>query len=101
MLTPIPGSQVTRQVQEQLTAFIAAENLKTGDRLPSLREFTEALGVSRPSVREGLRALEALGLVEIRHGSGSPAARRRSSTRPASSSRCASRSSRRWRRSRR
>ncbi|HMN84389.1 MAG TPA: FadR/GntR family transcriptional regulator [Bauldia sp.] len=70
MLTPIPGSQVTRQVQEQLTAFIAAENLKTGDRLPSLREFTEALGVSRPSVREGLRALEALGLVEIRHGSG-------------------------------
>jgi DNA-binding FadR family transcriptional regulator len=70
MLEPIPGSRITRQVQERLTAYIASEGLEAGARLPSLREFTEALGVSRPSVREGLRALEALGIVEIRHGSG-------------------------------
>jgi len=70
MLVPIPGSRITKQVQERLTAFIAAEGFDVGARLPSLREFTEALGVSRPSVREGLRALEALGVVEIRHGSG-------------------------------
>ena len=70
MLTPIPGSQVMKQVQEQLTAFVASQNFQVGDRLPSLRELTAALGVSRTSVREGLRALEALGIVEIRHGSG-------------------------------
>ncbi len=70
MLEPIPGARITKQVQERLTAYIAAEGLEAGARLPSLREFTEALGVSRPSVREGLRALEALGIVEIRHGSG-------------------------------
>ncbi len=70
MLEPIPGARITKQVQERLTAYIAAEGLEAGARLPSLREFTEALGVSRPSVREGLRALEALGIVEIRHGAG-------------------------------
>jgi len=41
-----------------------------GEKLPSERDFTEALGVSRTAVREGLRGLEALGLVVIRHGSG-------------------------------
>ena len=70
VLEPIPGTRITKQVQERLTAFIASEGFDVGARLPSLREFTEALGVSRPSVREGLRALEALGIVEIRHGSG-------------------------------
>lgn len=70
MLTPIPGAQIAKQVQEQLTAFVTSERFRVGDRLPSLREFGAALGVSRPSVREGLRALEALGIVQIRHGSG-------------------------------
>jgi DNA-binding FadR family transcriptional regulator len=70
MLTTIPGAQITKQVQEQVAAFVASEGFKSGDRLPSLRELTETLGVSRPSVREGLRALEALGIIEIKHGSG-------------------------------
>lgn len=70
MLTPIPSAQIAKQVQEQLTAFVTSDRFRVGDRLPSLREFSAALGVSRPSVREGLRALEALGIVQIRHGSG-------------------------------
>jgi GntR family transcriptional regulator, transcriptional repressor for pyruvate dehydrogenase complex len=70
MLRPIPGSRVTKQVQEQVAAFVSAHQFQVGDKLPSLREFTETLGVSRPSVREGLRALEALGIIEIKHGSG-------------------------------
>ncbi|MFO1059316.1 MAG: FadR/GntR family transcriptional regulator [Dongiaceae bacterium] len=70
MLKRIPGPRVTQQVQERVTAHMAAQKFETGDRLPSLGDLTRMLGVSRPSVREGLRALEALGIIEIRHGSG-------------------------------
>ena len=44
--------------------------LKAGDRLRPERELAELLNVSRPSLREALRAMELLGLVEIRHGQG-------------------------------
>jgi GntR family transcriptional repressor for pyruvate dehydrogenase complex len=70
LLKRIPGPRVTQQVQERVTAYMAAQKSQAGDRLPSLGDLTRTLGVSRPSVREGLRALEAIGIVEIRHGSG-------------------------------
>ena len=44
--------------------------LKKGDRLPAEREMAERLGVSRTSIREAIRALEVLGLVESRRGAG-------------------------------
>lgn len=44
--------------------------LKSGDRLPPEREFARALGVSRPSVRTGLKTLAAMGVVRIRQGAG-------------------------------
>ena len=44
--------------------------LRPGDRLPSERALSEALGVSRPTVREALRSLGAMNIVETRHGSG-------------------------------
>jgi GntR family transcriptional repressor for pyruvate dehydrogenase complex len=43
---------------------------RPGDRLPPERELATQLGVSRPTVRAGLRALAAMGVVESRHGSG-------------------------------
>jgi GntR family transcriptional repressor for pyruvate dehydrogenase complex len=70
MLQPIGARRVTEQAQAHLWAFVSEGNLRPGDRLPPMRELTEQLGVSRTSVREGLRALEALGVVTIRHGSG-------------------------------
>src|SRR5262245_48619007 len=69
-MKPISSGQITKRVQEELANYLTSEKFRPGDRLPSLREITERLGVSQTSVREGLRALEALGLVEIRHGSG-------------------------------
>jgi GntR family transcriptional repressor for pyruvate dehydrogenase complex len=50
--------------------FITTNSLKPGDRLPPERVFIEQLGVSRSSVREGLRSLTALGIVDVRHGDG-------------------------------
>ena len=54
-----------------LRALIAEGTLKPGDRLPSEGELCERLGVSRGSLREGIRMLAALGVLETRHGSGS------------------------------
>ena len=44
--------------------------LKPGDRLPGERELAEQLGISRNSVREGLRILENMGVTASRHGAG-------------------------------
>lgn len=53
-----------------LRAMIADGDLQAGDRLPSESELCESLGVSRSSLREAIRTLSALGVVETRHGSG-------------------------------
>ncbi|AYC29838.1 FadR/GntR family transcriptional regulator [Paenisporosarcina cavernae] len=57
-------------IVRSLRELITAENLKTGDKLPSERELSERLGVGRSSVREALRSLELLGLIETRRGEG-------------------------------
>lgn len=54
-----------------LRALIADGMLKPGDRLPSEGELCEQLGVSRGSLREAIRMLAALGVLDTRHGSGS------------------------------
>jgi DNA-binding FadR family transcriptional regulator len=69
-LRPIPNRRVTQQVQDQLKELILSGAFHPGERLPSERDLMEALGVSRTAIREGLGALQALGLVAIRHGSG-------------------------------
>ncbi|MGJ7920443.1 FadR/GntR family transcriptional regulator [Neobacillus sp. LXY-4] len=50
--------------------MIHSDNLKPGDKIPSERELTERLSVGRSSVREALRSLELLGLIETRRGEG-------------------------------
>jgi GntR family transcriptional repressor for pyruvate dehydrogenase complex len=59
---------------DQVVAFvrdlIQRGRLRPGDRLPAERELAAQIGVSRPSLRAGLHALSALGVVQSRHGSG-------------------------------
>lgn len=62
--------QRAQEVRNQLVRAIERGDYKPGDRLPSERELGEALGVSRVSVREGMRGLEAIGLVNVIHGRG-------------------------------
>ncbi|KWX68399.1 hypothetical protein ASJ79_03195 [Mycobacterium sp. NAZ190054] len=58
------------QVMAEIENRLIAGTLKAGDRLPPERQFAEALGVSRGAVREALRILEAIGVVEAGTGSG-------------------------------
>jgi DNA-binding FadR family transcriptional regulator len=50
--------------------FIEANGLKQGDALPAEAAFAQQLGISRPSLREGVKALESVGVLESRHGEG-------------------------------
>jgi GntR family transcriptional regulator, transcriptional repressor for pyruvate dehydrogenase complex len=58
------------QVVDQIRDLIARGELHPGDRLPAERELAKQLGISRPSLRSGLRMLVAMGLLRSRHGSG-------------------------------
>lgn len=70
-LSPVPQARsASARVAEQLRDLIASGNLAPGDRLPSENELARALQVSRPVVREALRGLAMLGLVETRQGGG-------------------------------
>jgi GntR family transcriptional repressor for pyruvate dehydrogenase complex len=60
----------TDQVVAFVRDLIDRGRLRPGDRLPAERELATQLGVSRPSVRAGLHALAAMGVVKSRHGSG-------------------------------
>ncbi|WP_214768727.1 MULTISPECIES: GntR family transcriptional regulator [unclassified Exiguobacterium] len=51
--------------------MIEQDGLVPGDRIPSERELADRLAISRPSVREALRTLAYLGIIETRHGGGS------------------------------
>jgi GntR family transcriptional repressor for pyruvate dehydrogenase complex len=60
----------TDQVVAFVRDLIVRGRLRPGDRLPAERELAVQIGVSRPSVRAGLHALAAMGVVRSRHGSG-------------------------------
>lgn len=61
---PQPG------VKDLMKELILARGLKPGDKLPTEPEFAAELGVGRNAVREAVRSLQALGIIEVRHGYG-------------------------------
>jgi len=66
----IEPRRLYRQIADQLRSLIEHGEYEVGTRLPPERDLALQLGVSRPSVREALIALEVEGLVEVRMGSG-------------------------------
>ncbi|CAN7697667.1 FadR/GntR family transcriptional regulator [Mycolicibacterium frederiksbergense] len=68
-------SRVHELVVEQIEERIRHGGLQRGDRLPSERQLSQLLGVSRPSVREALHSLEALGIIAERVTSGPESAK--------------------------
>ncbi|KPF68117.1 GntR family transcriptional regulator [Bosea sp. AAP35] len=69
-LEAVGSPRLYRQIADQLRHLIDRREYPVGGRLPPERELAEKLGVSRPSVREALIALEVEGRVRIRMGSG-------------------------------
>jgi GntR family transcriptional repressor for pyruvate dehydrogenase complex len=61
---------VAHSVVNRILDLVRTGMLRAGDRLPSERELIEILDISRPSLREALRALSMLGVIDSRHGGG-------------------------------
>jgi GntR family transcriptional regulator, transcriptional repressor for pyruvate dehydrogenase complex len=67
---PVEARRLYQQIADQIKELIAQGSFGVGDRLPAERELAMLLGVSRPSLREALIALDVQGNVEVRGGSG-------------------------------
>lgn len=63
-------SNLSEHLSQLILDLIRAENLRPGERLPSVSALAERFSVATPTLREALRRLEAMGAIRIRHGSG-------------------------------
>ena len=70
IFSPIRKSRISEEIADQIRSLIAGGQFAPGDRLPPEREMAATLRVSRNSVRDALRTLEVMGIVESRHGDG-------------------------------
>jgi GntR family transcriptional repressor for pyruvate dehydrogenase complex len=70
LLRPIEKQTLTQTVVDRMLAFIQAGEIRPGQPLPSQHLLAEQLSVSRPILREAMQVLAAMGVVEIRPGSG-------------------------------
>jgi GntR family transcriptional repressor for pyruvate dehydrogenase complex len=66
--TPVSTGRISAEIVDQIKTAIRDGRLGPGDQLPAERDLTKQLGVSRVSVRDALRMLEAHGLIEVKVG---------------------------------
>jgi DNA-binding FadR family transcriptional regulator/uncharacterized protein YgbK (DUF1537 family) len=69
-LQPIEQRPLVAEITQRLLDYLLSGDLKPGSRLPSERQLSEALGMGRSTLREALKALTVLGLLEVRQGDG-------------------------------
>jgi GntR family transcriptional repressor for pyruvate dehydrogenase complex len=69
-LRPAGTGRVAERVIDEICDYIDANGLTSGDKLPPERVFIELFGVSRSSLREALRVLSTVGIIDVRHGDG-------------------------------
>lgn len=67
---PLKRAGLTELLVARILGLVTTGNLKPGDQLPAERKLAETFAVSRPTLREAMRALAVLGVVEVRHGGG-------------------------------
>ena len=70
MYDPVVRPKASKVIEDNIRMSIIGNKLRPGDRLASEKELAESFAVSRQTLREALSALESLGLVELRKGSG-------------------------------
>src|ERR687886_1492365 len=68
MFAPVAVARASSAIAEQIRTAIVTGQLGEGDRLPPERELAEQFGVSRVTIRDALRALEAMGLIDVKVG---------------------------------
>jgi GntR family transcriptional regulator, transcriptional repressor for pyruvate dehydrogenase complex len=68
IFAPVTIARASSSIADQIRAAILSGRLQQGERLPPERELAEQFGVSRVTVRDALRGLEAMGLIEVRVG---------------------------------
>ena len=68
MFAPVAVARASASIADQIRQAIVAGRLREGERLPPERELAEQFGVSRVTLRDALRALEAMGLIDVRVG---------------------------------
>ena len=68
MFKPINSRKATQLIIKQIRSAILRGKIAPGEKLPSSSELTDEFGVSKATLREALRALEYLGLIDIRKG---------------------------------
>jgi GntR family transcriptional repressor for pyruvate dehydrogenase complex len=67
---PVGGGTLNSRIRLEILRFMTTHQLSAGDRLPSERELAATLRVSRPSLREAVRSLQAEGRLVVKHGQG-------------------------------
>ncbi|WP_223839450.1 FadR/GntR family transcriptional regulator [Nocardiopsis deserti] len=65
-----PREPLAAEVARQLLDYLMSGQVQVGERIPSERQLTELMGVNRPAVREAIKSLGMMGVVEVRPGSG-------------------------------
>jgi len=70
LFQPVRRSRLYEGIVRQIQDLIADKHLQPGDRLPGERELADALSVSRAALREALRVLDFIGVVDVRPGEG-------------------------------
>jgi GntR family transcriptional repressor for pyruvate dehydrogenase complex len=66
----IERTVLSQEIAKRILTFIHGGQIQPGEKLPPERELANLLGVSRPSVREALRALQLMNIIEVRPGDG-------------------------------
>src|ERR1017187_10484233 len=69
-VTPVERTKLTATVFEQLLSYVVRGSWKPGDRIPPERELCQQLGIARTSLREALKAMELVGMLDSRVGDG-------------------------------
>jgi GntR family transcriptional repressor for pyruvate dehydrogenase complex len=69
-ITPVERTKLTVSVFEQLLSYVVKGSWKPGDRIPPERDLCQQLGIARTSLREALKAMELVGMLDSRVGDG-------------------------------
>lgn len=69
-VAPVARTKLTESVFEQLLSYVVSGSWKAGDRIPPERDLCQQLGIARTSLREALKAMELVGMLDSRVGDG-------------------------------